>query len=240
MKTLEKAVRIAHSQGKTWKQELYRFLLDYRTTPHTTTGVAPADLLFNRTVRNKLPDASTLTLARQSDTSNTGELPRASVASGFQQNGLRDAALQRDHVKKECMKRNADKRNRAVESKLRIGDLVLLKKKQKNKLHLPWDPSPYRVSSLKGSRVTAQRRGVQVTRNSSYFKRIVPYLKDVDDPYFASSEEEEKENYNDREEYDFSDEEDDNQEPEEPEQQRRYPVRRNRAVRPQYYSEGTR
>ena len=47
MRTIEKSVRIAHSQGKNWKHDLYRFLLDYRTTPHATTGKAPADLFFN-------------------------------------------------------------------------------------------------------------------------------------------------------------------------------------------------
>ena len=152
------------------------------------------------------------TLARQSDTSNNGELPHASIAGGPQQNVSCEAALQRDKVKKDRMKRDADKRNRAAESMLRIGDLVLLKQKEKNKLNLPWDPMPYRVSSLKGSRVAAHRRGAQVTRNSSYFKRIIPYMKDVDDSYFASSEEEEEKNYDDSEEYDLNNEEDDNQE----------------------------
>jgi hypothetical protein len=60
MRTIEKSVRIAHSQGKNWKTELYRFLLDYRTTPHVTTGIAPADLLFNRQIRNRLPDSNAM------------------------------------------------------------------------------------------------------------------------------------------------------------------------------------
>ena len=45
MRTIEKSVRIAHSQGKNWKHDLYRFLLDYLTTLHATTEKAPADLL---------------------------------------------------------------------------------------------------------------------------------------------------------------------------------------------------
>ena len=55
MKPLTKAIRSAHTEGKQWTKYLYRFLLNYRTTPHTTTGYAPATLLFNREVRNKLP-----------------------------------------------------------------------------------------------------------------------------------------------------------------------------------------
>ena len=60
MRTIEKSVRIAHSQGKNWKHDFYCFLLDYRTTPHATTGKAPADLLFNRQIRNRLPDHNTV------------------------------------------------------------------------------------------------------------------------------------------------------------------------------------
>ena len=37
-----KAIRSAHAEGKTWKKHLYKFLLNYRTTPHCTTGFAPA------------------------------------------------------------------------------------------------------------------------------------------------------------------------------------------------------
>ena len=53
--TLLKAIRAAQVEGKEWQRELQVFLLAYRTTPHSVTGVAPADLLFNRRVRSKLP-----------------------------------------------------------------------------------------------------------------------------------------------------------------------------------------
>ena len=55
MKPLTKAIRSAHTEGKQWTNHLYDFLLNYRTTPHVTTGHPPATLLFNRSVRNKLP-----------------------------------------------------------------------------------------------------------------------------------------------------------------------------------------
>ena len=50
MKPLTKAIRSAHVEGKTWRKHLYKFLLNYRTTLHSTTGFAPAELLFNRKV----------------------------------------------------------------------------------------------------------------------------------------------------------------------------------------------
>ena len=53
--TLLEAIRAAQVEGKAWQRELQVFLLAYRITPHSVTGVAPADLLFNWQVRSKLP-----------------------------------------------------------------------------------------------------------------------------------------------------------------------------------------
>jgi transposase InsO family protein len=55
MQPLGKALKTAQIQGRPWQQELNRFLLQYRTAPHSTTGVPPSELLFNRTVKGKLP-----------------------------------------------------------------------------------------------------------------------------------------------------------------------------------------
>ncbi|CAB4011830.1 Transposon Ty3-I Gag-Pol poly [Paramuricea clavata] len=45
---------------KCWKQELFKFLRNYRVTPHTTTGKSPADLLFQtRLYRVRIPELST-------------------------------------------------------------------------------------------------------------------------------------------------------------------------------------
>ena len=39
------------TENKDWKKELYTFLLNFRTTPHTTTGFPPSELLFNCLIR---------------------------------------------------------------------------------------------------------------------------------------------------------------------------------------------
>ena len=52
MKTVTKAIRTANSEGKRWQSELDMFLLNYRSTPHSTTHTSPAELLFNRPIRN--------------------------------------------------------------------------------------------------------------------------------------------------------------------------------------------
>jgi UTP:GlnB (protein PII) uridylyltransferase len=45
-KCLNKTIRVATIERKNWKEELYNFLLNYRATPHTTTGRTPSELLF--------------------------------------------------------------------------------------------------------------------------------------------------------------------------------------------------
>ena len=61
IKHLTKVIRSAHVESKTWKIYLYKFLLNYRTMPHSMTGFIPAELLFmiNQNVRNKLPQLQT-------------------------------------------------------------------------------------------------------------------------------------------------------------------------------------
>ena len=67
MQPLGKALKTAKLDGRPWRQELQRFLLHYRTTPHRTTGVPPAELLFNRTVRGKLPVLKKRVVRRHSE-----------------------------------------------------------------------------------------------------------------------------------------------------------------------------
>ena len=54
MKPLTKAIRLAHAEGRDRKNDLYRFMLNYRATPHCTTGIAPSELLLNRKIQTKL------------------------------------------------------------------------------------------------------------------------------------------------------------------------------------------
>ena len=57
MRPIGKVMKTSVLENKNWRQELQRFLLNYRSiaTPHKTTGVAPCELLFNRQIRGRLP-----------------------------------------------------------------------------------------------------------------------------------------------------------------------------------------
>ena len=157
MKPLNKAIRSVHAEGKTWKKQLYKFLLNYRTTPHCTTGFAPAELLFNRRVRNKLPQ---LTSSNQSKGQEVKE---------------------NDDKAKAKMKRYADAKSRAKPSKIAVNDSVLVRQRKQNKLSTPFDPSPFHVVRKKGTMITACRNGKYITRNASHFKVVDMVHQEITD-----------------------------------------------------------
>ena len=156
MQPLTKTIRSAHAEGKQWTKQLFKFLLNYRTTPHSTTGFPPAQLLFNRKVRNKLP-----------------QIESASPDKG-------DRVQQKDNEAKEKMKEHADTKRRAHQSQLKVGDIVLVSQKKENKFSMQFDPSPFRVVMKRGSMITAVRNGKYITRNVSHFKVIDTSIDDMD------------------------------------------------------------
>jgi hypothetical protein len=148
MKPLGKAIRTANLEGRPWKQELSKFLLAYRSTPHSTTKVPPAQLLYNREIRGKLPT-----------------LPHNSKVI----NRHREA---KQNEQKQRGKRYADSRRHTRTSKLRVGDRVLVRQKKTNKFSTNFSPTPYTIVAIKGSKVVARNQQHFITRNVSFFKKI--------------------------------------------------------------------
>ena len=54
--SLMKRIRIAQAEGVDWKKEVRRYVTKCGSIGHTTTGKSPAELLFNRKMRRKLPE----------------------------------------------------------------------------------------------------------------------------------------------------------------------------------------
>uniref|UniRef100_A0AAV2J4I9 Uncharacterized protein n=1 Tax=Knipowitschia caucasica TaxID=637954 RepID=A0AAV2J4I9_KNICA len=74
--SIMKRIRIAHAEGLDWQKELRKYVTVYRSIEHSTTGRSPAELLFNRKLRGKLPDISTPRIdieARDTDAENKGK-----------------------------------------------------------------------------------------------------------------------------------------------------------------------
>ena len=158
-KTLGKAIKAAHAEGRNWKQELPKFLMMYRATPHLSTGISPAELFFGRRIKTKLPQVP---VNRPSPTL--------------------EAARQHDHHYKRRTKEYADKSQHARPSSIKEGDSVLLKAEKKNKLSSAYDPQPYTVIKKKGPSVILKRGNEPcIMRNVSFVRKLaIPNNKEPD------------------------------------------------------------
>ena len=54
-RTLKKAIQRTCIEGKDWKEEIEKFLLAYCSTPYSSTGIAPANLLLKHRIRTDIP-----------------------------------------------------------------------------------------------------------------------------------------------------------------------------------------
>ena len=66
-KLLMKSVRSTKLEGKKWKEEMLKFLRQYRATPHTVTGYSPFRLLFWLEAKTRMPDAVVINESRSVD-----------------------------------------------------------------------------------------------------------------------------------------------------------------------------
>ena len=146
MQPMMKAVRCAKAEDESWKQALYTYLRNYRATPHCTLKKSPAELLLGRQIQTQLP-------------SMPGEVTDPALAAT-------DAAA------KARMKAAYDREAR--EQSVNIGDKVLLKRKKRDKLDMPYETEPYRVTKIKGTMVTAENKLHSITRNIALFKTLLP------------------------------------------------------------------
>ena len=154
MPNLEKCLLTAVVEGKNWKQELYKFLRQYRATPHTTTKVSPSEALNGRKLKITLPEVSPAP-ARQLTLQET-----------------RKTMAERDAEQKSKINEYTDLKLGVKPSDIKPGDTVLVRQPKKNKLSTPFDPEPLVVEEKKESMVTASDGFKSITRNSSMFKVI--------------------------------------------------------------------
>ena len=115
--------------------------MNYRATPHSTTGRSPAKLLFGRKMNIMLPQVQT------------------SPASSRH-------LIDTDFMAKSKMKTYADRRTHAKSHAIKVGNTVLLKVKREGKLMLPYKqgrrkrggrrgncpPLPYNILKKRGKR----------------------------------------------------------------------------------------
>ena len=177
---LGRALITAKVEGRIWQQELNRFLLQYRTTPHATTKIAPSDLLFNRAVNGKLP-----TLVKNKTINRHKE------------------AVENERLRAEYNKVYADKKRHAKPCDIKVGDYVLIKQDKQNKLTPRFNEKPLIVVHRNKSRITVEDNDKRkITRNVSHFKRILTPSNLENE---ANSEPEKKQHKDGDDDYDNND-----------------------------------
>lgn len=148
-RTIGKAIRTAHTEGKDWRTEIHTFLLNYRARPHSTTGVSPAKLMYRRNRRTKI-----------------NALRESVKSSALQQ------AIPRDSKVKENAK---DKRLKAVPCDIKAGDWVLLKQwNHQNKLTTNVDPKPFVIVERRGPSVILRQGSEKTAIRNIKFVRMLP------------------------------------------------------------------
>lgn len=131
-RSIVKRLKISQSTNRNWKEDLQDFLLMYRSTPHSTTMKTPAELLFGRNIRDKLPNMFT-PIEKDEETAD------------------------RDKEKKEKEREYGDVKRRSKEIDIRQGDEVIAKRNVNiNKLSSTYKPDIYKVIDRKGSEVTIE------------------------------------------------------------------------------------
>ena len=148
MRVLGKMLKAAKISSCPFCQALNVMLRNYRATPHSTTGVAPATLLLGRVMKVKIPDMS----------------------SPPSDNQLRTHTW----AKKEKMNTRISAQRHARPRNLQVGDFVLVKEQNTGKTTSLYEPTPYCIIHRNGPEVSARNTntGRVVTRNISFFKAI--------------------------------------------------------------------
>jgi len=124
MASIAKLVHASLAEGKDPKIEIQRFLMNYRNTPHSSTGYTPSRLLMGRVIKTKLPTL----------------IPKATGKAHAM-------ARKKNKEAKQKAKEYADKRRRAKERQVKVGDKVLFAQ-DKSTTKQPFDPRPYTVTKL--------------------------------------------------------------------------------------------
>lgn len=149
-RSILKRLTISQSYGRNWMTELNEYLLMYRSSPHSTTRKSPAEMLFGRNIRDRIPGI-------------------------HQPMEIDEETVDRDKVAKEKGKVYADKRRGAKPSQIEEGDQVLIKRPVKpNKLASNFDPEVFKVVKRSGGDtiVEAEDSGRMYRRHVSHLQQV--------------------------------------------------------------------
>jgi hypothetical protein len=166
MQPLKKVIQTAFIEKRDFKEAVYGFLFTYRVTPHSSTKIAPADMMFNRKINFPIP----------------------SYNSTIDQKSAEHQLQLNDQMSKDRNKQYIDQRRHTKVVNMEPGDRVLVHQDKQNKLTSYYRPYPYIVTNRNGTMITAQSEieGSTITRNISHYK---PLSKEAQTPIIVKEEE---------------------------------------------------
>ena len=150
-RTIGKIIQCTTAEGKDWRNEIDRFLLYYRTTPHTATGVSPADMFLKHQARNDLPSLQTSS-THQDETK----------------------AEQKDKLYKSKIKQHADQHRHARQppSTFTTGDTVLTKNLRRTDKTQPfYESEPVTITQVYPKSVKITKQGKSFIRSKFHIKK---------------------------------------------------------------------
>ncbi|XP_055839723.1 uncharacterized protein K02A2.6-like [Episyrphus balteatus] len=156
-RSLLKRLIISQNEKGNWQEDLQDYILMYHSTPHSTTLKTPAELMFKRNIRDKLPSINQLLDGDHEDVDHE----------------VRDQDA-REKWKGKCY---ADNKRHAKVSDVKEGDDVVVKRQiVTNKLATTFEPVAYKVVDRKGSEVTVQNpnTGTEYRRNVAHVRKVPP------------------------------------------------------------------
>ena len=148
MGVLVKVVHAAVASKQDPRVEVRRRLLNYRNTPHPSTGKTSAELMIRRQIKTRVP------VLMKSTTDKVDMEAKAM-----------------DKLTREKRKTRFDSSKHAKVKEVVKGERVLVKQK-KTSIDPPFDPKPYTVTEVKGTQVTARRGGKERKRNQFKMKVV--------------------------------------------------------------------
>lgn len=159
MQTINKAMQSASVEKTDFRKSLAEAVRAYNTAVHRTTNEVPSDLMFARKLRRSLPLVSSAVFR-----TNDGEV-RA-----------------RDWSEKQKAKEKEDKKRRARDSRIMIGDKVVLRRTTKRKGDSNYDPAELEVTEKRrGDLTLTASDGRTVKRHVTLAKKITTSQRPTED-----------------------------------------------------------
>ena len=150
MQSIGKCWATAYVEGRDPLAAVNAMLKSYRNTEHSVTKRKPAEWLYGRTIRTRLPQL----LQTQCEDEET--------------------AIAKDRIRQRGAAEKMRHDTKAREEELKEGMQVLLKYKKKKKGMPRYDPNPFTITKLVGRQAVLERGTTSLKRETQKFKRFYP------------------------------------------------------------------